>query len=416
MKNLLIIGYLWPEPASSAAGSRMMQLIDLFREKDWEITYASPASNQEFSINLAELGIEKKQIKTNDSSFDEYLKAESFTAVMFDRFMMEEQFGWRVSENCPNAIRILDTEDLHFFRKARYEAFKQGRSLKKTDLHSDEARREIASILRCDLSLIISEAETQLLIEKFNIQPSLLRYIPFLVEEQPEDKLAEFPTFQQRNDFMFIGNFLHAPNWDAVLYLKNNIWPLVKKQLPKAKLHIYGAYTTEKVKQLENKKEGFLVEGRVNNAAEKFQQTRILLAPLRFGAGIKGKFIEAMINGTPSVTTTIGAEGICGINPWNGEIANDDKTIAEAAVTLYKNEKRWTKAQQFGTRILQNRFQKATFKNLLFEEIQYLEENLETHRSKNFMGSMLMHHTLKSTKYMALWIEAKNKLANQKND
>ncbi|MFD2434698.1 hypothetical protein ACFSO9_14900 [Mesonia maritima] len=85
MKNLLIIGYLWPEPASSAAGSRMMQLIDLFREKDWEITYASPASNQEFSINLAELGIEKKQIKTNDSSFDEYLKAESFTAVMFDR-------------------------------------------------------------------------------------------------------------------------------------------------------------------------------------------------------------------------------------------------------------------------------------------------------------------------------------------
>ncbi|WP_121667880.1 glycosyltransferase [Mesonia aquimarina] len=414
MKKLLIIGYLWPEPASSAAGSRMMQLIDLFLEQDWKITYASPASNKEFSTDLTALGIQKKEIKTNDSSFNDYLKEEQPEAVMFDRFMMEEQFGWRVAENCPKAIRVLDTEDLHFFRNARYEAFKKGRSLQKSDLHSDEARREIASILRCDISLIISEAEKDLLVERFKINPDLLLYIPFLVDRLPLESLAEKPSFDKRNDFMFIGNFLHAPNWDAVLYLKNNIWPLIRKQLPKAKLHIYGAYASQKVLQLQNKRQGFLVEGRTENPAENFEKAKILLAPLRFGAGIKGKFIEAMIAGTPSVTTTIGAEGICGINPWNGEIANEDQAIADAAVTLYNQEKRWTKAQQFGFRILNKRFQKETFAGLLFEKMTYLENNLENHRSKNFMGSMLMHHTLKSTKYMALWIEAKNKLADKK--
>lgn len=416
MKKLLIIGYLWPEPASSAAGSRMMQLIELFLEQNWSITYASPATNKEFSTDLTELGIQKKEIKTNDSSFNAYLQEEQPQAVMFDRFMMEEQFGWRVAENCPEAIRILDTEDLHFFRNARYEAFKQGRSLQKSDLHSDEARREIASILRCDISLIISEAEKELLVERFKINPDLLLYIPFLVEKQAAEILTEKPSFEKRKDFMFIGNFLHAPNWDAVLYLKKSIWPLIKKQLPKAKLHIYGAYASQKVLQLQNKRQGFIIEGRTENPAQNFEQSRILLAPLRFGAGIKGKFIEAMLAGTPSVTTTIGAEGICGINPWNGEIANEDQAIADAAVILYNNEKRWKKAQEFGLRILNKRFQKETFKQTLFEKVNFLEHNLAMHRSKNFMGSMLMHHTLKSTKYMALWIEAKNKLAEKNQD
>ena len=117
MKRLLIIGYVWPEPTSSAAGSRMMQLIKLFLVRNYEVIYASPARASEYAINFEELGITKKKITTNSSDFDEYVSELSPQVVMFDRFMMEEQFGWRVAENCPDAIRILDTEDLHFLEK-----------------------------------------------------------------------------------------------------------------------------------------------------------------------------------------------------------------------------------------------------------------------------------------------------------
>lgn len=413
MKRLLIIGYIWPEPSSSAAGSRMMQLIKLFLARDWEVIYASPARESEYAINFEELGITQKKIKTNSSDFDEYVKELLPQVVMFDRFMMEEQFGWRVAENCPNAVRILDTEDLHFFRKARYEALKKGRTLVREDLHSDEAKREIASILRCDLSLIISEAEVDLLARKFKVNPSILHYIPLLAPSIPEEKINKLPTYEKRKDFVFIGNFLHQPNWDSILYLKEKIWPVIRKELPKARLLIYGAYTSQKVEQLQNKRQGFIIKGRAEDAQEVLKKARVLLAPLRFGAGIKGKFIDAMLAGTPSITTTIGAEGICGKYPWPGEIANEETLIAEEAIKIYEKPKRWQKVQQNGFNIINERFQENRFAERFFEELSQVQNNLQKHRDQNFLGAMLMHHTLQSTKYMSKWIEAKNKLEQQ---
>jgi len=123
--KLLIIGFVWPEPSSSAAGSRMMQLIDLFLKRNFEVIYASPAKFSEHAEDLKQLGVVQKQIEVNNSNFDTFIKEEEPTHILFDRFMMEEQFGWRVAEHCPQAIRILDTEDLHFLRKARQQAYKE---------------------------------------------------------------------------------------------------------------------------------------------------------------------------------------------------------------------------------------------------------------------------------------------------
>lgn len=130
--KLLIIGFVWPEPNSSAAGSRMMQLIDLFLKRKFDIIYACPAKFSENAEDLEQLGITQKQIQVNNSDFDDYLQELQPTYVLFDRFMMEEQFGWRVAEHCPEALRILDTEDLHFLRKARQQAYKEKKTLKKS--------------------------------------------------------------------------------------------------------------------------------------------------------------------------------------------------------------------------------------------------------------------------------------------
>ncbi len=160
----------------------MVQLISIFKKQGFDVTFASPAMDSDYMIDLKSLGVSKKSITLNCSSFDSFVKELNPTIVLFDRFMMEEQFGWRVAENCPDALRMLDTEDLHCLRKARQLAFKENRSFQRSDLFSDVSKREVASILRCDLSLIISEVEMELLQSVFKVDEELLYYLPFLLE------------------------------------------------------------------------------------------------------------------------------------------------------------------------------------------------------------------------------------------
>lgn len=403
MKHLVIIGAVWPEPNSTAAGSRMLQIISLFQKQEYAITFLCSASKSDFSFDLSSISVQTKTIQLNDSSFDKEIIALNPDVVLFDRFMIEEQFGWRVMENCPNTLRILDTEDLHFLRKAREIAFKQNRELVFEDYISDFFKREMTSIYRCDLTLLISEYEMQLVTETFKIDASLLYYLPFLSEEVNQN----IPKFEERNHFVSIGNFLHEPNWQTVLQLKKQ-WKSIKKQLPEAELHVYGSYVSEKAKQLHNEKEGFLIKGRAQSVEEVYSKAKVLLAPIPYGAGLKGKLFEAMQLGLPSVTTKMGAEAMNGNLDWNGFIASDENDFIEKAVELYSNKTLWETAQKKGYEIIENRFKKELFETDFINKIENLLQNLKTHRNQNFLGQILQHQSLQSTKYMSKWIEAKN--------
>ncbi len=403
-KTLLIIGFVLPEPKSSAAGNRMMQLIELFLADGYQITFASTAQNLEFSEDFSLLGIQYKTIELNSATFDAFVLELNPDTVLFDRFMVEEQFGWRVSESCPKALKILDTEDLHCLRQARQLSVKENRKFTPNDLYSEVAKREIASILRCDLSLMVSEFEIEVLQQQFKVSKDILYYLPIFAE-----RLAEVPTYEERNDFVFIGNFLHEPNWDCVKYLSETIWPLLHAKLPEAKMLIYGAYPSQKVLELHKPKHNFYVMGRADNAFEVVKNARVVLAPLRFGAGIKGKLLEAMQCGTPSVTSSIGAEAMAGDLDWNGFIKDLPNDFVEAAVTLYKDKKIWERSQEKGFDIIENRFKKSHFEYDCITKINSLSENLLQHRNNNFIGAILQHHSLSSTKYMSKWIEEKNR-------
>ena len=403
MKHLVIIGTVWPEPNSTAAGSRMLQLISLFQKQGYEITFLCSASKSDFSFDLSQISVKTKAIQLNDSSFDTEITVLNPNVVLFDRFMIEEQYGWRVMENCPNALRILDTEDLHFLRKAREEAYKQNRELVFEDYISDIFKREIASIYRCDLALLISEYEMQLAIETFKIDASVLYYLPFLSEEVNPN----VPKFEERNHFVSIGNFLHEPNWQTVLALKK-CWKAIKKQLPLAELHVFGAYVSEKAKQLHNEKEGFLIKGRAESVNQVYSKAKLLLAPIPYGAGLKGKLFEAMQLGLPSITTKMGAEAMNGNLDWNGYITSDEADFIEKAVKLYNDKSLWETAQKNGYEILEKRFKKEVFATDFMNRIEALQLDLKTHRNQNFLGQILQHQSLQSTKYMSKWIEAKN--------
>ena len=419
MKKLLVVGYVWPEPNSSAAGSRMLQLLELFQKQDYQVTYASPAAVSEHMVDLASLNINKTSIELNNSSFDAYVKELQPDVVLFDRFMMEEQFSWRVDKECPNAVKLLETVDLHCLRDARHTAVKNNINpydLNNLELHTETAIREVASILRCDLSLMISEVEVEVLKNIFNVDESLLLYLPFMYERLDAKECKEkWPRYSERQHFVTIGNFRHAPNWDSVLYLKNTIWPLIRKKLKGAELHIYGSYPPKKAQQLHNPKQGFHIKGWAEDALETLSQYRVCLSPLRFGAGMKGKLIDAMLTGTPSVTTSIGAESMCRDYTkntdydWPGSITDSDEEIANTAIELYENETLWKEKQNNIIPIVNNIFNKKENEEKFIANLSDILSELEKHRDKNFTGKMLRHHTLKSTMYMSQWIEEKNK-------
>ncbi|WP_199269895.1 glycosyltransferase [Algibacter sp. L1A34] len=408
-KRLLIIGFVWPEPRSSAAGIRMMQLIETFQTQNYNITFASPCAKSDNAFNLESIGVLQTAIELNNGSFDDFVKGLNPDIVLFDRFMMEEQFGWRVTENCPNAIKILDTEDLHSLRKGRHQAFKDEKLFDKAYLFNDTAKREIACIHRCDLTLIISEAEMEILKNDFKVNEDLLLYLPFMLDEISKEIIGNLPSFEDREHFITIGNFLHEPNYNAVLYLKDTIWPLIRKQLPKVELHIYGAYASQKVNQLHNGKQGFLIKGFAEDVNTVMQQAKVCLAPIRFGAGLKGKLIDAMQNGTPMVTSTIGAEGMFGDLEPNGFVEDIPNNFANQAVQLYNNERVWEEKQEYGFAVINNRFNAQKHKKMFLSRIESIVDNLYTHRQNNFMGQMLHHHSMQSTKFMSRWIEEKNK-------
>lgn len=386
----------------------MLQLVQYFLDAGCKVIFVATADKNEHSLHLETLGVRTEKVILNCDSFNDLLLEIQPSTVLFDRFLTEEQFGWRVVEHSPNALRILDTEDLHSLRHVREQCFKKDIPFSKDIWRdNDKTKREIASIYRCDISLIISDFEIALLTKTLGIPKNLLLHLPFMVDES--DMPEQPKQFEDRSDFIFIGGGKHLPNIEAIRQLKKTIWPKIRKQLPNVNLTIYGAYLPQQILQLNDTLGGFIIHGKVKDVSEVMKNSRICLAPLAFGAGIKGKLLHAMQFGTPSVTTSIGAEGMHGDLEWNGVIAENETDFVRAAVELYENRIQWQEAQSNGYKLISNRYVKKILVKRLSTTINDIRKNLKEHRSQNFIGSLILHQTLSSTKYMSKWIQEKNK-------
>ena len=407
LRKMFIIGLVWPEPNSSAAGVRMLQLIKHFKTR-FSIQFLCAASKSDYSIPLDEIGVPMIEIQLNDSSFDNFISSEKPDFVLYDRYISEEQFSWRVREAYPLTIHILDTEDLHFLREARSILLESKSTSDMLHYDNQITHRELASIYRSDISLIISRFEMNLLETTFAVDKKLIFFLPMLSDDT--NSTYTINSFEEREGFMFIGNFLHAPNWDAVLYLKNEIWPRLSLLCSTASLHIYGAYASQKVFQLNQPRERFFVHGRAEDLTDTYNKHRVMLAPLRFGAGVKGKLLDAMNHQLPSVTTTIGAESLGNSDNWNGSISDSPIDFCEKASELYITKNDWSRAVEKGKKLYKEIQQEYTNQwNQLDIELENRVQNLAAYRSTNFIGNMLNYHLVKSTTYFSKWIEEKNK-------
>ena len=410
--KILWICFVWPEPNSSAAGVRTLELLQVLRAAGHEVRVSSPCQSNSYKQELERAGYSCEHLLPNDRAFDAYISDFQPEIVFFDRFMIEEQFGWRVKEQCPAALRILDTIDLHFLRRLRQHKVEQGESalsLSDFDLQTSDAIREISAIYRCDLSLIVSDFEEKLLIEKFKIPKELLCLCRF-----SSSKNIGWPAYEARSSFVTIGNFNHAPNLDSFKLLYDNLWPkisLALKQIgiTKSELHIYGAYPRQDFLALDNKIPGFRVFGRAEDSCLTLSKYKVNLAPLRFGAGIKGKILDAWSCGTPCMATTVAAEGMCVEGCFGGLISDDWDDFIQKAINLYVDKQLWTQAQKQGLEIAESLFNPERNLNIFLEAINNSFLNRELFRQQNFVGQMLWHHQHRSTEFFSRWIEAKNK-------
>ena len=399
----LLIAKNWPEPKSTAAGRRTLNLLNLISNLGYQIHVACAAQKTPFQACLADAGYTETPIAVNDHKFDDYLTELRPQIVIFDRFVMEEQFGWRVRNKAPNAMTILDTSDLHCLRSAREQAFKHNTAV---DLFNQDAIREVASILRCDLTLMISEVELELLKTQFNIPAGLLYYLPFLVKDSD---YKPGMSYTERKHLVMFGGFKHAPNRDAAHWLKAELWPAIRKHLPcETELHIYGGYADHAITQLHNPKDKFFIKGRAECALTTMGQYRLNLAPLRFGAGQKGKILEGWLTGTPTITSAIGAESMAESKDLLYQPTEDPELFAQLVKQAYEDNDYWHQLQSSGYKLLNRHYQYQSFVQDFEDQVRSTINHLDSHRHKNFFGRILWQNQFRASEYMSRWIELKN--------
>lgn len=414
--KILWICFVWPEPNSSAAGVRTVELIDMLCGAGHEVRVCSPCQSNLYQESLEQKGILTQHLLANDPDFDTYLSEYRPDIVFFDRFIIEEQFAWRVKAICPSALRILDSIDLHSLRRSRQRKVESNHSaleLSSADLQSDDAIREVASIYRCDLTLIISDFEISLLKDYYNIPDELITLCRFSYPE-----INQVKSFDQRSNFVAIGNFNHAPNLDSFKLLHDNLWPKIKIRLKKlgvsdVELHIYGAYPKNTFLDLDDKLSGFRILGRAGDVRETLSKYRLNLAALRFGAGIKGKISDGWSVGTPCVATSIAAEGMHEGLPFGGCVEDDCDRYAEQAVNLYVDCNQWQSSQDKAIKIINSLFNLDKNHKSFISAIESAINNISENRQRNFIGQILWHQQHRSTEFFSRWIEVKNQLVKK---
>eukprot|EP00977_Amphora_coffeiformis_P011552 scaffold2778_cov168-Amphora_coffeaeformis.AAC.7 len=295
---------------------------------------------------------------------------------LFDRFYAEEIYSHHVHRHSPHATLVLDMQDMHSLRRARQRAVQTAEgdcllggitAAQATipDAHDNDLLRELASIHRMDLTLVCSPHEMNLLVTHYGIAPEKLMLAPLLGNSIQAPNAM--PSWSHRQDVCFVGGFRHDPNVDAVDQLLR-LWPHIRQQLNERgsekelpRLHIYGAFLTSTLRQKWHAKLrratsmpdleycGISLDGFVSDLRHVLLGHRLMLAPLRFGAGLKGKFVEAWQSGLPVVTTPIGAEGFFHLetlHSFPGRVASSDEAFVKAVLDLYTNESAWNQAQE----------------------------------------------------------------------
>ena len=268
-----------------------------------------------------------------------------FDYVILSRLVVAEKYVDLIKRRAPNTKVIFDTVDLHYLRIGREALVKNDEALQGFAAGCKE--RELALARKAHLTLVVSPAEKQVLeLECPGLRVGIVSNI--------HERRNRGMDFSDRRDLLFIGGFLHAPNIDAVTYFTRDIFPRVEKRLPGVRFHILGSHVPDEILQLASP--GICVHGFVEDVGPMFNACKLSVAPLRFGAGIKGKINQSQSYGVPVVATSVAVEGMQLENGHSVLVADTPDAFALAVADAYTDEKLWNRLAENGLKNLQEHF------------------------------------------------------------
>jgi len=345
--HYLIIDSNFPTPDKDSASFRMMGILKVLVRKGCQVTFCAHNNLAEKSDiqRLEDLGVIAFQ-PSNCALIIEHLRqaGENYHAVMLCRADVASFYIDWVKKFATKAQVIFDTVDLHFLRKRRQAELEQN-AKEFVQSEIDEAV-ELAICNKADAVLVVSEYEKKLIQGKVTKPVEVLSNIH---ETYPLNK-----PFAERKDILFIGSFRHLPNLDAVKYFITEIFPLIKETLPNIKLHVIGDNASDELLSLAN--DSVVFHGYVPEIERVFDSCKLSIAPLRFGAGVKGKVNQSMSRGVPVVCTSIAAEGMFLENGVNALIADTPTAFAQAVISLYGDEELWQRLSAQGYQNVKEHF------------------------------------------------------------
>lgn len=333
LRHMLIVDALTPDPARDSGSLRLVNIMRLLREQGWRISFMADnrrASNDEIAL-LGRLGVQVL-CKPWAPVLPTWLAREGagLDAVMLCRHYIAQPHLPLVRRLAPHAKLLFDTVDLHFLREQRAASHTGNAALARQAEASRQC--ELGLIRASDASFVVSPVEYELLARELpDARVELLSNV--------HDVFGRTKPFSERHGLVFVGGFAHPPNVDAVQWLADDIFPLIHAQQPGIELHLIGDIPDEARQRFT--RPGVQVHGRVDDLAPWMEGCRVALAPLRYGAGVKGKVNMAMSHGLPVVATPIAAEGMNLIDGESVLLGSDAAAFAAAVLRLHEDEALW---------------------------------------------------------------------------
>ena len=341
-KNILVIDHHVPMHDHDSGSLRMFQMLKLFYQLGHRVTFIPDnlANIPPYTGDLQKRGIEvvyHPYVKKVRDYLIEH--GSSFDAVVLSRCQFAYKHMMDVRRYAPQSRIIFDTVDLHFLREER-EAHLTGDP--EVERKANETRRlEYELIDQSDETWVVSSAEQQLLQEKW---PDKSIQLVSNIVNVPGSKTP----FALRRDWLFIGGFQHPPNTDAVLFFLRKIYPLISEHLRDAKFYIIGDKVPPEIVALAD--ERIVVAGLQRDVRPFFESVKLSVAPLRFGAGVKGKINQSMAFGVPVVATSLAVEGTDLRDREEILVADEPEEFAQALIELYESEELWNRLSENGIR------------------------------------------------------------------
>ena len=333
--NILYIDHYVPEYDKDAGSLLVYNMLSILSYLDHKVTFwpDNLIKTEPYTTNLQQKGIE---IIYDGNNFESFIKkhGNDFQICILTRAHIAPKYIDLIKKYAPKCKVVYDTVDLHFIREFRESVLKNNTKMKIQAQRTKETEFEIFQ--KSDVVIVKSTEEVNFLLKE---DPSLTISIIPTFEIPPN----EFPSFDSRENLLFIGGFQHPPNVDSLENLVKTLFPKIRKQLPDVKLYVIGSNPTQHVIDVCSNVKNIEFLGYVKNIEPYLKKCRLLLAPIRFGAGVKGKITQSMTYGLVVVTTPIGAEGISDKIDDVLSIADNDDQFVEKAVSLYGNKELWTK-------------------------------------------------------------------------